>query len=499
MDKDRIFANATTSIIQVSVNVVVLFFLYRFLLGTIGVAKVGIWSVVLATASFGSMGHLGFSGSVVKFVAKYLALQQNEAVSRIIQTATLSIAVFLGILLLTVYPFAVWILGLIMPKAAFFEARSLLPYALLTFWLNGVGMVVHAGLEGHQRIKEKNVLLVTGALFLLLLSFLLVPSHGLTGLAHAYVAQGGLLVIGGWLWLRGSFPSLPWFPHRWHYGEFREMLAYGASVQVISISQLLLEPVTKALLTKFGDLAMTGFYDMASRMIMNLRWLLVSAIQVLVPAVADLQEKKPQMIRTLYKESYGILSFIAIPFFSFIVVLSPFISLIWIGRYEEAFVTFSGLLGLGWLFNVLGTPAYVFNLGIGTLRWNVIGYSVMALLNLTLGLFLGNLWGGREVVVGYLISLMTGSLIIFLSYHVENRIPVGELFSKKDLAVVVASTLALLLFFLERSPLIFETDSLSVAGLTVLVFFALMIRPIWVHPLRKRLTGWIVYEVSKTG
>ena len=82
---------------------------------------------------------------------------------------------------------------------------------------------------------------------------------------------------------------------------------------------------------------------------------------------------------------------------------------------------------------------------------------------------------------------------------VENKIPVGDFFSKEDLAVVVASTLGLLLFFLERSPLIFETDSLSVAGVTVLVFLALTIRPIWVHPLRKRLTGWIVYEVLKTG
>ena len=499
MEKDRVFANATTSMIQVSVNVVVLFFLYRFLLGTIGVAKVGIWSVVLATASFGSVGHLGFSGSVVKFVAKYLALQQDEAVSRIIQTATLSIAVFMGIFLVVVYPFAAWILGLVMPKGAFAEACSLLPYALLTLWLNVVGMVVHAGLEGHQRIKEKNVLLMAGALFLLFVSFLLVPSHGLTGLAYAYVAQSGLLVVGGWFLLKSRFSLLPWFPHRWEYSSFREMLTYGASVQVISISQLVLEPVTKALLTKFGDLAMTGFYDMASRMIMNLRWLLVSAIHVLVPAVADLQEKKPEVIRSIYKESYGVMSFIAIPFFSLIVVFSPFISVIWIGGYEEAFVTFSGLLALGWLFNILSTPAYVFNLGVGTLRWNVIGYGVTALLNLALSLLLGRLWGGYGVVVGYLISLITGSLIIFLSYHAENRIPVGELFSKKDLAVVVASTLALLLFFVERSPLLFETDSLSVAGVTVLVFLALTIRPIWVHPLRKRLTGWIVYEVLKAG
>ena len=61
------------TIAQVVVSSVILFFLYRYLLNTIGVAKLGVWSVVMAAASASRMSELGLSGSVVKFVAKYKA------------------------------------------------------------------------------------------------------------------------------------------------------------------------------------------------------------------------------------------------------------------------------------------------------------------------------------------------------------------------------------------------------------------------------------------
>ncbi|MGC8744981.1 MAG: polysaccharide biosynthesis C-terminal domain-containing protein, partial [Verrucomicrobiia bacterium] len=52
---------------------IALFFLYRFLLKTIGVEQFGIWSLVLSTTSIIGAANLGISGSIVKFVAKYIA------------------------------------------------------------------------------------------------------------------------------------------------------------------------------------------------------------------------------------------------------------------------------------------------------------------------------------------------------------------------------------------------------------------------------------------
>ena len=65
-------------VLQIVVISIVLFFLYKFLLGTIGVEQFGIWSLVLATTAVTQIADLGFSGGVVKFVSKYVALKEKK-------------------------------------------------------------------------------------------------------------------------------------------------------------------------------------------------------------------------------------------------------------------------------------------------------------------------------------------------------------------------------------------------------------------------------------
>jgi len=68
MQRRQILINAIMSVVQIVVIGIVLFILYRFLLNTIGVEQLGIWSLVLATTSVTQIASFGLSGSVVKFV-----------------------------------------------------------------------------------------------------------------------------------------------------------------------------------------------------------------------------------------------------------------------------------------------------------------------------------------------------------------------------------------------------------------------------------------------
>ena len=71
--------------------------------------------------------------------------------------------------------------------------------------------------------------------------------------------------------------------------------------QFITASQAVREPVTKALLAKFGGLAMTGIYDMASRWVFTFRELIVQANLVLVPTISGLREREPEAIPAIYQ------------------------------------------------------------------------------------------------------------------------------------------------------------------------------------------------------
>ena len=491
MQKRQILINAIMSIIQSVVNGGILFILYRFLLNTIGIEQFGVWAVVLAITQVASIGHSGLSGSVVKFVAKYVARGEYEIVSSVIQTATISIGILLGFILLAAYPFANWLLSLVISVVNLKEALSILPYALLSLWIIAIAGVFQSSLDGYQRIDLRSILLIASSLLYLLLCFLMVPAYGLMGLAYAQVTQAFIVIIGSFGVLKWHVRLLPIFPYKWNRKLFSEMVGYGLKFQVISISQMLYDPITKALLAKFGGLAMTGFYEMASRMILSFRGLLTNANQVLIPAIAYLEEKNPEIIQKCYKDSYRLLFYIALPFFSLIIAFTPVISQVWIGHYEGIFVLFSNLLAVGWFFSTLSGPASFVNLGTGELRWNTIGHVTASVLNLGLGLLLGNIYGGTAVVAAWVFSLIIGSLIVPISYHYSHKIPIIELLPKESAGIGFAAMAGLSISLLFYYQLYNKLTPLAMATILVLIFFSIVVIPIWLHPMRKRLIGWV--------
>jgi len=491
IQKRQILKNALMALVQVLVLGGILFVFYRFLLRTIGVEQLGIWSVVLSTTSIAGIANLGITGSVVKFVAKYIARGETETVAGLIQTAILTIGIILGFILLIAYPLVKMILGLVIASGNLGQAISILPYALISLWIMVVFGVIQSGFDGFQKIDIRSIVLMSSSLFNLILSIILVPTYGLMGLAYARIIQASMLLVVSWIILKRLIPSLPVFPYQWNYKLFREMLDYGINFQVISIAGVLCDPTTKALLSRFGGLSMVGFYEMANKMVQQLRALIVSANQVLVPAIADLQEKEPNLIQNIYKDNYRLMFYVALPFHSIIIVCTPLISKIWIGHYESVFVNFSILLSISFLINTLSVPAFFSYLGIGKLKWNTLGYVITAFMNVTLGLIIGSISGGTGVVIAWIISSIAGSLIIAISYHYKYTISFREFLPRESIGVAIACLIAILsslsIYYL-FSHIFTSTIGISI---TILTFLIIVFIPIWLHPMRKRMIGWI--------
>lgn len=491
MTPHPLLKNAGMSIAQVVVSGLVLFFLYRYLLATIGVAKLGIWSVVMATASVSRTSELGLSGSVVKFVAKYRAHEEMPQVGFVIQTAAISTAILLGLMLGLLFPFFSRLLPLVIPASGLADGLAILPYTLVSLWFIAVAGVFQSGLDGCQRIDLRSWIIMGGSVCYLLLTILLVPAFGLIGLALGQVLQTGIVLALSWMVLRREVKTLPPFPCRWSRALFKEMIGYGVHFQVIAIVGMLSEPVTKGLLSRFGGLAMAGYYEMASRMIVQLRTMIVSANQVLVPVIADLQEKTPDRIRTLYRESYRLLVYLSVPFFSLIMTAIPVVSELWIGAYEGTFVLFAMLLAVAWFLNLLISPAYFANMGTGRLRWNTVGHVVIGVLNLALGWLGGVMGGGVGVVLGWGAALTIGSGLILLAYHLGQQMPLRELVPEESRILLLASGFGaasgLGLYYAFH-----EQWAVPLAGLFGMAAYSFIVaRFCWIHPLRGRLVRWL--------
>lgn len=492
MNRKQVLLNALTTFTQELVGAALLFFLYRLLFRSIGAEGLGIWSLVLATTSFLTLANQGFSASIVKYVAKYVAREQPDHVSLLVQTALISIGAALAVACIALYPCAKWILKAVVPNASLAESYAILPFALLSLWINVTSGIHLAALSGHELITHRNYLLLGGSLFYLLLGYLIVPRYGLLGLAYAQTVEAAASFFATWILLRHQMPHFPLIPRRWNRPLFHEMLGYGLNFQLITVCQAMREPVTKALLTKFGGLAMTGYYDLASRWVVNFRELIVQANEVLVPTISSIRESAPDSIPKIYRESYRLIFFLAIPTFAFLVFVSPLVSRIWLGAYEPIFVRFVALLALGWLVNVLSNPAYVVDLGTGALGWVTVGCASTAVLTLVLGVILGMHFGGTAIVAASVASLAFGYVVVVVSHHLENGIPIGVLLPKESVGIALSGLAGALIFlpFFCSAPAS-SLYSLRVSAGLLIALLTIMI-PMWIHPLRKRLVNWVL-------
>jgi O-antigen/teichoic acid export membrane protein len=273
-------------------------------------------------------------------------------------------------------------------------------------------------------------------------------------------------------------------PYRWSASLFREMFGYAANIQVSGVAQLFFEPTTKALLSKWGALSDVGYFEMANRMVMQIRSLLVAANQVMVPVITAQQERTPTHIPDTYRRCHAIMFYLSIPIFSFLLVATPLISELWIGMYEPTFVVFAFLLITTWALNTSTVPAYLAFVGIGQLRWNTRSHILTGVTNLLLGYIFGYMFGSIGVIVGTCLAILVGCLMTILTFHAQYHVDLQSLISQDSRGLVMWSIFGvgggLLLYYLLRDAVGFWIIAVMVCGL----FLGLVGHSMWRHRIR---------------
>ena len=464
--------------------------LYRYVLDHIGAEAFGVWSLVLITASISNLANLGLGSSVVKFVSQYLARGDAVRAAHVVQTALLTLAAFLLIVLGSLYPVATWALS-IHPQlkaapAMLATALGVLPYAFGSFWALSVASVSLGALDGAQRIDLRSALQVGGTLAYLATALVLVPRHGLLGLAWAHLAQSLLLLLASWPAARRLLHALPRVPHRWQWPVLREILGYSVNFQVMAIFWLLFEPLTRWFVSSFGGLSAAAWFEFANRMVFQLRALITAAHQSIVPRIAELKELQPAVLDQVYVRSFRVILFLVLLLLPVLIAAVPLVSWLWIDAFEPVFVTFAVILGIGWFLNLLSNPAYFAYMGIGTLRWNVVGRITIGVLNGAFGWALGMFFGGTGVIVGFTLALVLGSFVTTAAYQREYNISVDFVrnpHSKRLCAVGLVGLAALWVVSTLVGP------SFWIAIAAPLVLGLALTVPAWQHPARREITA----------
>jgi O-antigen/teichoic acid export membrane protein len=466
MSRRNLAKNALSGILQVLATGAVTFELYRFLNRHLTVTQIGIWSVVLASATTGRLIDLGLGGGVVKFVAKYMGENSRAQAGTTIQMALAGMVVLFSVASLLLFPLLNAGLALLIKDLSSLEqARALLPYALATLILGALSGVTLSALDGCQRMDLRAILGITGSLVQLVSAYCLVPKLALLGLAVGQVIQSLVVFASGILLLLKLVGPNLYDLRGWRKSKFMELVRYGTGFQAAAVGQILFEPAVKAILTRYSGLEFTGYYEMANRMILQLRSVLVSAYQSLVPYVAS-AFKSEEELRSIYISSYRLLFFLSALSFGFFGLLLPFALQIWLGRFAPRFIEIGELCLIGWALNTVSAPAYFIFLGTGKLKWPVLSHTVIGAFSAALGILFGSLLGGFGVLGAVMIVLICGSQIVSCAFHVQHKIPWRWLIPRESWPTFICAALGSLCVL--WSALVFGT---SAQPRTILLMF----------------------------
>lgn len=470
--------NALSAIIQVVIVGLIYLILYKFVLTQLGIELLGVWSLIVASTSIVSLANFGISSSIVKFVSTYNTRKRTDLVNKLIFTSLIFILTTYTLLSIIIYFLGTRLLHFIIDEHFISIAITLLPFSLISLIINATSGVFNSAIDGIQKNYVKSYIIIFSSIVLLVLSILLTPKFGILGLVYAQIGQSIFVLILTFIFFIKLFHTSFNFRWNWDCMIFKEIFNYGFKIQIASILEMTFEPISKFLLSKFGGLTMLGYYEMASRLLVQLRSLTASATQVMIPVVAEAKENNPSNITILYTKSFSIVLYLNILLTTFIVVFTPVISLIWIGHYESTFVNIVILGSVSMFINVSTTLAYFNLMGEGKLKWIVLSIFISYLVNIILSYPLGSYFGGMGIILSFNIALVLHGLLLLSTFHKSKEIKILDIISHYDVKFFFSSIMLMIFSNYSFNSIINNSCTLmqiivNIFSISLFVFYAL--------------------------
>lgn len=496
VNKRVVSINILFSLLQILITGLVYYLLYKYLLKSLGPDLMGVWAIVLSISSTANIANLGIGASVVRYTATYKAKDDAKSISQLVHTSFLFLGAVFLVITAVVYLVAPYWLHAVIEQKYYPAAMALVPLSLSCLFLNAISGVFLSCIDGLQKNYIRSLLYIISFAILIGMVYVYVPSKGLVGVAYAQLGQAVFLLLGSLAALKSVFKGLSFSSVGWNKAIFKNIFRFGMQEQIISICQLCFDPFTKSLLGSHS-LPMVTYYEMANRLVLQLRGFLVSANQVFIPVFASTNEKTSDDTNQLYKQIFSVNFLLGILWAAIIIACVVPVNKVWIGaELNQSFLIITLALTLSYLCNILMSPAYFANMGRAKLKNNVIGNVIIGALNVVLCFGLGFLFQGYGIIAGWSLALSAGSLFILFKYNKENSLGLARLLTSKDILVGVLAAIfcvsCCVLFYINS-----QLSALWMFAISIFLFAILCLATLRIHPVGITLSGFIKRKLAK--
>lgn len=355
----RLAANSVMGGIRFAVTAGAYLAIYPFMLRTLGPAEFGLWALLCLPGQYIALGDFGISNALIKLISEDYPCQDR---SRLLQLTGAGVIVFTLVGSLITGAAYLWqnqILSWLRIQPLFIrDARMLLVGTAAVIWLTLLGSLYVALLSGLHRMDLSHTVQMSNAVLNAVgILFALRYGAGLAGLLLSSAFAAAVTWASAVLLAR-RIARLEWIiAPRLNWNAAKSLVNFGVYLYAAALSTLLLEPSIKILLSRYGNLELVSFFEIASRVLIQARSFFNNIMMPLLPASSLLMTDAVR-VRVLFSRSMRLLWLTAIPVFITLSVLAAPIMHAWIGKDIPLAEGCVSILALGWLLNVLALPAY---------------------------------------------------------------------------------------------------------------------------------------------
>ena len=422
---DKKILNILFSVLEYFIGAVVLFIQYRLMIQVLGLSSLGLWSLILTLISLTSVGTSGFSGSVVRYIAIY-KVTTNIKINKLIETIEISVAIIsiliIGILILLLHFWG----NYFFTDLELNVLSKITPMIVIGFFINTLSGVHLQALDGLQLIYLRNIINIFSKLCYSILIYSMIYQYGIMGISIAFLISALITIVLSTFFIRKYVPNKRIFLLRFDLEIFKEISNYGVNFQLSSLAQVIYDPLTKLLIKKFGGIDCVGLYELASKILFQIRQLIVIVTSTIVPVVAELKEKNNKYINELYYKIFNFVILTSIVLLTIELLSFPIISDIFItnkvNNSHTKFNVYYIEIAIGLTVNLFCLPAYMFNLGTGSIQSNTIAFVTGAVIYILLELMIGRIWEDEGVVLGWLIGSCILSFTIIMLFQFKEKV-----------------------------------------------------------------------------
>jgi O-antigen/teichoic acid export membrane protein len=418
--KKNFFSGTFTAAIGIVISIVS-YPLYLFFLGT---ELYGLWALFSVFISFSSIGNLGVDDALIKYVAEEYALKNLKNIQLYITTG-INMLICNGILLFIIF----MVLELTIRKSLhltsnFFNLFHLLyPFVIILSIATFIVNFINSALKGIGRFDQANYILLIGRIIALAVSLIFFICKAkiwslFWGQTISIIFIGGISIV-----LSVNKIGFFYKPYKIKKEYLIKLIKFGGTMTVAKLVSLLLEPFMKIVITRYTGLTNVTYFDIANRIILQIRSLFERGINAIMPEISRLSSlphnAKRELLAIMNKVIKGN-AFVSTLVFGSLFIISGLLLKIWLsGNYHNSILFTFLIVGFGYWVNLLIVPMYYFFMGLGEIKYCFYNHIIQSVINflLTILAIYFHSAGYQLVVIIYSFSLIVSSLILFILYH----------------------------------------------------------------------------------